>query len=195
MKHLLFPDLALSFPGLPAWATDPIGAFGPEGPTDAQSLFAAGAELSARLSGNTAETDIGFRVTKSCFEKWGPGEFNEILYGAVREGTQCLLDLQEKGKEDAPQGVTNALRNALALESLRRRSPVFLTCEQEDFDWGEGAAQVQGKASLNPLDPGHPLVSLNPDFPETDSADSRSREWEVEKIKALLFHEHLHNLG
>ena len=195
MKHLLFPVLALSFPGLSAWAAEPIAPFGPGGPTDAQSLLAAGAELSARLDAAAGETDIGFRVTNSCFEKWGPGEFNEILHGAVREGTRCLLDLQEKGKGDAPEGVTNALRNALVLESLRQRSPVFLTCEQEDFDWGEGAAQVQGKASVSPLDPEHPLVSLNPDFPKTDTADSGRRELEAEEVKALLFHEHLHNLG
>ena len=125
----------------------------------------------------------------------GPGEFNEILYGAVREGTRCLLDLQEKGKGDAPEGVTNALRNALALDSLRRRSPVSLTCEHKDFDWGEGVAKCLGRASVSHLDDDHPIVLLNPDLPRTAYADARVERMEVEKSRATLFHEHLHNLG
>ena len=151
MKHLLFPVLALSFPSLPAWAADHTAAFGPEGPSGVLALLAAGAELSARLDSDIWETDIGFRVTKSCFEKWGPGEFNEILYGAVREGARCLLDLQEKGKGEAPEGVTNALRNALALESLRRRSPVFLSCEEEDVDWETEGNTIRGEGHNKPF--------------------------------------------
>ena len=164
-----------------------------EDPTETEALLAAGAELAARLKGDAVEADIGFRVTQACHNKWGPGEFNRILYGAVREGTRCLLDLQEKGKGDAPNGVTNALRNALALEALRRRSPVHLACDQDDFDWER--KDVKGRATTTRDSPRHPFIGLNPKFPLSDRADSKKREREIEQITALLFHEHLHNIG
>ena len=171
---------------------DPISGTSREGPADTHALLAAGAELSDQLDDDIVETDIGFRVTKSCFEKWGPGEFNRILYGAVREGARCLLDLQEKGKGKAAQGITNALRNALALESLRRRSPVYVTCENDSFDWGVGANEIQGRANT---DPANPDIWINPKFPATNPSEPTSREFEVIKVQSLLFHEHIHNLG
>ena len=164
-----------------------------EDPADTEALLAAGAELAARLNDDVVETDIGFRVTQACYDKWRPGEFNRILHGAVREGTRCLLDLQETGKGHAPNGVTNALRNGLALEALRQRSTVSLACDEDEFDWEREG--VKGRATTTRDNPRHPFIGLNPKFPLSDRADSKKREREIEQITALLFHEHLHNIG
>lgn len=110
----------------------------------------------------------GVQIHESCVRKFG-SQFASHIVNSFQRGLQCLID------HDGPAARSNLAR-IVALVSNRER-PLKVTCATSL------RPGVMGMATVSPLDPNHPRVSLAP------------TGLPAEAIESTFFHELLHVCG
>lgn len=147
--------------------------------------------LSSAVKDGFILTGFGYKVDKSCVEKWG-AQFLKDLKETKEAGLSCLKKIH---KDSGSENITGALENASGLERILKDDQVKLVCsETEGYDWNgtAGHASTDDKSnSIKEPKAEHPYISLNPDYPNTKPISIDERK----EIARTIFHEGLHNLG
>jgi hypothetical protein len=125
------------------------------------------------------------KIHQSCLGRFG-GKFVNAIEEQVSEGLACLKKLS----------TTSTNNNYQRLKKLYDSKKQVYFCDEQTYDWKElyAHASANSRWDLKDQKVFHPYISINPDKVLLGT-EFNGKIVTYDSVKALIFHESIHNIG